>query len=84
MNGCAYLLEGATTADIGDSLIDLGVSWLWRVTQQGSRSHHHAGLAVTTLRYLVVDPGFLYFRELTTLLQAFNGFDLLAKGCAHG
>src|SRR5262249_26009736 len=75
--------EGAAAADVGDLAVDVGVGRLGLGGQQGSDRHDHAGLAVSALRNVVVDPGLLHLVQNPSLGEPLDGRDLLALGGAH-
>src|ERR1035437_3618610 len=74
----AHLLEGAAPANIGNRLVDVGVSRLRLFLQQRRDRHDHAALAVAALRHVEIDPGLLDFGEHSVLGEALDGGDLLA------
>src|SRR3979411_2850603 len=71
----AHLLERPAAADIGDSFVDVLVGRLRFFLEKRSHRHDHSGLAISALRDVVVDPGFLY------LVQCAIGAPPLAGGC---
>ena len=78
----ADLLEGATAANIGERLVDVGVGRFRRVLEQIGDRHDHAGLTVAALRHVMLDPSLLHFRQLAILREAFDRGDLFAAGGA--
>src|SRR6266404_2430533 len=78
----AHLLEGAAAADIGDGFVDVLVGRLRFLLEKRRHRHDHSGLAISALRYVVVDPGFLHLVQCAVGRQSFNGGDLLASGVA--
>src|ERR1700738_1894864 len=78
----AHLLEGAAAADIGDGFVDVLVGRLRFLLEKRRHRHDHSGLAISALRNLVVDPGFLHLVQCAIGGQSFNGGDLLATGFA--
>src|ERR1700745_126357 len=83
-------LDGAADADVGHTptqvachhRIDVLVSWIWIILEQGSRLHDLAGLAVTALRNLQIDPCGLQ-RMAPIGIESFDGRDFGAGDCAH-
>src|SRR5215468_2339680 len=82
MNRRACLLECSAPTDIGDCVVDVGVSWLRVFLQQSRDGHDHAALTVAALRDVEVDPGLLDPGENAVLGEAFYGGDLLPDGVA--
>src|SRR3954454_2781547 len=80
----AYLLEGATAADVGNRLVDVLVGRLRLFGEQGRHRHDHSALAVTALRHVIRYPGFLHLGELAVDRQAFDRGDLLAGRVGDG
>src|SRR6267143_4333981 len=78
----AHLLEGAAAADIGDGFVDVLVGRLRFLLEKRRHRHDHSGLAISALRNVVVDPGFLHFVQRPVGGQSFNRGDLLATGFA--
>src|SRR3954470_12540182 len=76
----ADLLEGAATADIGDGFVDVLVGRFRLLLEQGRNRHDHAALAIAALRYVLGDPGLLYFVQCAIRRKAFDGGNLLADG----
>src|SRR6202166_2630552 len=72
----AHLLEGAAAADIGDGFVDVLVGRLRLLLEKRRHRHDHAGLAISALRNLVVDPGFLHLVQCAIGGQSLNGGDL--------
>src|SRR6266851_1970794 len=56
----AHLLEGAAAANIGDGFVDVLVGRLRLLLEKRCHRHDHAGLAVSALWNVVVDPGSLH------------------------
>src|SRR3981189_551079 len=56
----AHLLERAAAADMCDGVVDVLVGRLRFFLEKRSHRHDHSGLAISALRDVVVDPGFLY------------------------
>lgn len=67
---------GATAAEIDHRRVDLRIGRLGRLLEQRRRRHHLAGLAVTALSDLILDPG--RHHPLTDIigLDRLNGRDL--------
>ena len=63
MNGAADTGIGATAADVGDRLVNIGVSGLRIFGQQGRCRDQESGLAEATLRHLFIHPSLLDFRK---------------------
>src|SRR5262249_46852544 len=80
MNRRAYLLECSAPTNIGDGIVDVGVSRLRIFLQQGGDGHDHSALTVAALRHIEIDPGLLNLGENAVLGQAFYRSDLLADG----
>src|ERR1700682_4197648 len=78
----AHLLEGAAAANIGDGFVDVLVGRLRLLLEKRRHRHDHAGLAISALRNVVVDPGFLHLVQCAIGGQSLNGGDLLATGFA--
>src|ERR1700688_1283034 len=78
----AHLLEGAAAADIGDGFVDVLVGRLPLLLEKRRHRHDHPGLAITALRNVVVDPGFLHLVQRPVGGQSFNRGDLFATGFA--
>src|SRR4030088_172260 len=78
----AHLLESAAAANIGDGFVDVLVGRLRFFLEKRSHRHDHSGLAISALRDVVVDPGFLYLVQCAIGGQSFDGGDLLATGVA--
>src|SRR5262249_43280768 len=76
----AHLLVGATTTDVGDRRIDVGIGRLRLVLEQRRHGHDHAALAVAALRHVVTDPRLLHLGEVAVVGEPFNGDDLLTLG----
>jgi hypothetical protein len=81
-NGRANARKRATPADIADRSSQLVVGWRGIAGEERADGHDHAGLAITTLRDLVVDPGLLH-RMKTCCAKPFNGDDLYVSDRAH-
>src|SRR4029450_2240311 len=64
-------LVGATPANVRDFPIDVAVRGVSGACQQGRHRHDLAGLAITALRHIVLDPGTLD-RMLTVWRQTLN------------
>src|SRR6266702_7107820 len=60
VNGFTHLLEGAAAADVGDGVVDVGVSRFGLLLEQSCDRHDHAALAIAALRNVVNDPGLLH------------------------
>ena len=83
-------LDGAADADVGHAptqvachhCIDVLVSWIWIILEQGSRLHDLAGLAVAALRNLQIDPCRLQ-RMAPIGIKSFDGRDFGAGDSAH-
>src|ERR1700736_4612577 len=82
VDGFAYLLEGAASANIGDGVVDVLVGRLRIVLQEGCHRHDHAALAIAALRDIVGDPGLLHLVQGAIGTEALDGGDLLADGLA--
>src|SRR6266850_911483 len=82
VNSFTRLLEGATTADVGDGLVNVLVGRLRLFLEQRRHRHDHPALAITALRDIVGDPGLLHFVQCAILGQSLDGGDLLADGLA--
>src|SRR3989441_4757672 len=78
------LLERAAPADVRDRRVDIGVGRPRLVLQESRHRHDHAGLAVTALRHLMVDPGLLHLLQNAVGGQPLDGGDLLAYRRADG
>src|SRR5262245_42583001 len=78
MDRLAHLLEGAAATDVGDGIVDVGISGLGFLLQQRRHGHDHAALAVAALRHIVIDPSLLHLVQHGVLGQAFDGGDGLA------
>src|SRR5713101_8323558 len=66
----------ATAQIIGQYLFDLGFVRVLVPGEEGRRLHDHAVDAVTALRSLLVDKGFLDWMRLVGRSQAFEGYNL--------
>src|SRR6266849_7068645 len=66
----------ATAQIIGQYLFDLGFVRVLVPGEEGRRLHDHAVDAVTALRSLLVDKGFLDGMRLVGRAQAFEGYNL--------
>ena len=84
MNRCADALVGAASAQIGHSLINVGVGGFGFSFQEGCGCHEHAALAVTALGHLFGDPGRLQRVRLFCRAQGLDGFDRLIGHSRHG
>src|SRR4029453_12092100 len=82
VNGFTHLLEGAAAADVGDSLVDVGVSRLGLLPEQGCDRHDHAALAIAALWNVVIDPGLLHVGQYAVDRETLDRGDLLADGFA--
>src|SRR6266576_371308 len=82
VNSLTRLLEVAATGKIGDGFVDVLVGRLRLLLDQRCHRHDHAGLAVSALRNVVVDPGFLHLVQCAIGGQPLNGGDLLATDFA--
>src|SRR6185369_2041254 len=69
----AHLLEGAAPADVGDGVVDVGIGRLRFLLEERRHRHDHAALAITALRHVAVDPGFLHAVQHAVLRKAFDG-----------
>src|SRR6267378_2138294 len=78
----AHLLEGAAAANIGDGFVDVLVGRLRFLLEKRRHRHDHSGLAISALRYVVVDPGFLHLVQRAVGGQTFDCGDLFAAGFA--
>src|ERR1700731_2826455 len=65
----ANALIGSATADVGHRRVDVVVGRLGVLLEQRSRRHHHAALAIATLRHVEVEPGLLHRVQLAVLRQ---------------
>src|SRR5438045_2433722 len=80
----SHLLEGAAAANIGDLLIDVSVGRLRPFLEKRRYRHDHTALAIAALRYVKLEPGFLYGVQIVVLGKALDRGDLLAGGRADG
>jgi hypothetical protein len=72
----------AATTDIPlHGNIDIGIGRFWGAADQGHGAHDLAGLAVTALRHLFIDPGLLYGFRQGIAGQSFDGCDFLSCHC---
>jgi len=69
-------LIGATAADIGDRVINIGVGRFWPILEQRHDGHDHSALAVTALRDIVIDPRLLDGVKRAVLGKSLDGCDL--------
>src|SRR5262249_4045101 len=79
-------LVGATAADIGDRVIDIGIGRSWPILEQPHDGHNHSALAVSALRDIVIDPRLLDGLERAILGKSLDGRDLrpsLDRGDRH-
>src|SRR5439155_9083063 len=89
---CRHLGDGGPDAEVRPApaevpahrLVDVGVGRVRVLVEQGHGLHDLAGLAVTALGHVVVDPGLLDGVQLVTLGQALDRRDVLALDRAHG
>src|SRR5207302_5465941 len=77
VNCLAYLLIGAAAADVRDSAVDIGIARLGVLLKQGGDRHDHPALAITALRYIVINPGLLYLVQGAVGGEALDSDDLL-------
>src|SRR5216683_7099047 len=82
VNGFTHLLEGAAAADVGNGVVDVGVSRLGLLLEQSCDRHDHAALAIAALRNVVVDPGLLNFGQHAVERESLDRGDLFADGFA--
>src|SRR5260370_33983409 len=65
-DGGANAMIGRATADIAvHGEIDVLITRLFDLLEQGNRTHHLTGLAIATLRHVARDPRFLHRRRFT-------------------
>src|ERR1700728_2160127 len=84
VDGIANAEVGGTTAKIaGHGLVDIGVAGVRFLSEQRGGRHNLSGLAVSALRDLFSDPGFLD-RVQTICSKTLNRDDLLARGGCEG
>ena len=69
-------LVGATAADIGDRVINIGIGRSWPILEQRHDGHDHSALAVSALRDIVIDPRLLDGVERAILGKSLDGRDL--------
>src|SRR5690349_11127088 len=88
MHGAPDGAIGATATDVAQHIVDVAVGGPRVGLEQRRRCHDEAGLAVATLRHLVLDPGALHGMHPpfspTTRAEAFDGDHRLAGDIAHG
>ena len=77
MNGSTHTRISAAAANVRHGGIDVFISGLGFLFQQGYRRENLTTLAVTALRYLVVYPSLLDGMQLAFLRQAFDADHLL-------
>src|SRR5258705_1597119 len=82
VNGFTHLLEGAAAADVGNGVVDVGVSRLGLLLEQSRDRHDHAALAIAALRNVVIDPGLLHPGQHAVERESLDRGDLLADGFA--
>src|SRR4029077_2646995 len=84
VNRGAHLLKGPTPTDVRNRAVNVRIGWLRLILQKGCCRHDHAGLAVATLRHVVLEPSLLDRVQDSILRQPFDGGDLLPFRLAHG
>src|ERR1700730_19384 len=82
MHGAADRAVGAAAADVGEDLVDVAVARPRVGREQRRRGHDEAGLAVTALGHLLLDPRLLH-RVQPALPQPFDGHHVLAGDVAR-
>src|SRR6266567_7642932 len=82
VNGFTHLLEGAAAADVGDGVVDVGVSRFGLLLEQSCDRHDHAALAIAALRNVVNDPGLLHLAQYAVDRESLDRGDLFADGFA--
>ncbi len=80
MNGATNAGIGATTTEIAaHGFVDIGIGRFFDLGQKCRRSHDLSRLAISALRYALLDPRFLH-GMFAIFGQAFDGRNLLAYG----
>src|SRR5712691_8386482 len=82
VNGFTHLLEGAAAADVGNGVVDVGVSRLGLLVEKSCDRHDHAALAIAALRNVIIDPGLLHPGRYAVDRESLDRGDLLADGFA--
>src|SRR5262252_3490082 len=72
-------LVGATAADIGDRVINIGVGRFWPILEQRHNGHDHSALAVSALRDIVINPRLVDGVERAVLGKSLDGRDLCPR-----
>jgi hypothetical protein len=84
MNGFAHAVISTTTAQIGDVVVDVFVTWIRDFVQQVGYSHHKTWLAIPALWYNFIDPGLLHWMQTALWRKSFNGGDVFALSILSG
>ena len=69
-------LVGAAAADIGDRLINIAIGRFRPILEQCHDGHDHSALAVSALRYIMIDPRLLDGVERAVLGKSLDCRDL--------
>src|SRR3954469_23812060 len=78
VNGFTHLLEGAAAANVGNGVVDVSVSRLGLLLEQGCDRHDHAALAIAALWNVVIEPGLLHLGQYAVDRESLDRGDLLA------